>query len=155
MPTRAKSIMSLMIATVAGATYAGSALAQTQTPAPAPTPAPAQAQSPSVDVSNQKLTNNTVTVNDVNLPTRGYIAIHTTNANGEMTNRIIGYAPLRAGDHKGVKVHLTGNHKAGETLWVAVHQRRPRPLMGARGKGRIGDPFMQMGVPVDKSFQTL
>jgi hypothetical protein len=147
MPKRAKSIMSLAVALTAGAAYAGAALAQAQAPAPA--------QAPTIDVANQKLNRNTVTINDVNLPTRGFVAIHTADANGEMTNRILGYAPLRAGDHKGVKVRLRGEHKAGETLWVVVHEPRARPLIGAGGRGNIGQPFMQKGLPVDKSFQTL
>jgi len=131
--------VTLAAAAVVSASFAGVALAQT----------------PSIDVSDQKLQRRTVTLADVNLPARGYIAIHASDASGKMTDRIIGYATLRAGDHKNVKVRLSGAHKAGETLWAVAHQSQGRGLTNMRGSNRIGSPFMQNGQPVDKSFQIL
>jgi len=139
MLTRAKSIGALALATAAGAAFAGAAYAA----------------SPSINVTDQKLTGNTVTIADVNLPKNGFIAIHGSDASGKMTDRIIGYAALKAGDHKGVKVHVTGTHKAGETLWAAAHEAKGRFLLGTRSKSNIGSPFMQGGKTVDESFKTL
>lgn len=115
----------------------------------------AYAQSPSLNVSDQKLARNTVTIADVNLAKNGFIAIHASDANGKMTNKVIGYAAIGAGDHKDVKVDLTGTHKAGETLWVVAHQTKGRLLFGTRGKGNIGAPVMQDGKIVDEPFKTL
>ena len=72
-----------------------------------------------------------------------------------MTSRIIGYAALKAGDHKNVTVRLTGTHKAGETLWAVARQSKGRYPLGHPGKSNIGAPFMQDGKPVDESFRTL
>jgi hypothetical protein len=87
MLTDVKSIRALAMATVAGAAFAGAAYAA----------------SPSVAVTDQKLARNSVTIADVNLPKNGFVAIHVSDAGGKVTNRIIGYAALRAGDHKGVR----------------------------------------------------
>lgn len=156
MPKQAKSIMSLAMVAVAGTVYAGAALAQTQVqpPAQAPAQAPMQTSAPTIDVTNQKLTRNTVTINDVNMPTRGFVVVHASDAKGMMTSRILGFAALREGDHKSVMVHLRGTHQAGETLWVVAHQTKGHAV-GVRRRGNIGEPFMQNGQPVDKSFQTL
>jgi hypothetical protein len=138
MPTGTKSIGALALATVAAAAFAGAVYAQ----------------SPSINVTDQKPTRNTVTIADVNLPKKGFVAIHASDASGNMNNKIVGYAALRAGDHKGVKVRLTGAHKAGETLWVVAHETKGRYL-GSRRKRNIGAPFTQDGKIVDQSFKTL
>lgn len=134
-----RSISALALATVAGVAFAGVVYA-----------AP-----PSVTVTDQKLARNRVTIADVNLPKTGFIAIHGSDASGKMTNKIIGYAALKAGDHKGVKVRLTGTHGAGETLWVVARQSKGRYLRGHPSKSNIGAPFMQDGKAVDESFKTL
>jgi hypothetical protein len=101
-------------------------------------------RSPSVAVTDQKLARNSVTIADVNLPKHGFVAIHASDAGGKMTSRIVGYTALRAGDHKGVRVHLTGTHRAGETLWAVAHQVKGRYLFGNRSRN-IGTPFVQDG----------
>ncbi|HWE15854.1 MAG TPA: hypothetical protein VG758_01530 [Hyphomicrobiaceae bacterium] len=141
MLTDVKSIraLALAMATVAGAAFSGAAYAA----------------SPSVTVTDQKLVRNSVTIADVNLPKNGFVAIHASDAGGKMTSRIVGYAALRAGDHKGVRVHLTGTQKAGETLWAVAHQAKGRYLFGNRSRSNIGTPFMQDGKTVDEAFKTL
>jgi hypothetical protein len=52
-------------------------------------------------------------------------------------------------------VHLTGTHKAGETLWAVAHQPKGRYLFGNRSRSNIGTPFMQDGKTVDEAFKTL
>jgi hypothetical protein len=139
MLTGVKSISAFAIATAVGAAFAGAAYAA----------------SPSVTVTDQKLARNGVTIADVNLPKNGFVAIHASDAGGKMTSRIVGYAALRAGDHKRVRVHLTGTHRAGETLWAVAHQAKGPHLFGKRSRNNIGTPFMQDGKTVDEAFKTL
>jgi hypothetical protein len=133
-----KSIGALAIATAAGAAFVSAAYAA----------------SPAISVTDQKLAQNTVTIADVNLPKDGFVAIQASDSSGQMANKIIGYAALKAGDHKRVTVHLTGTHKPGETMWAVAHQTKGDYLF-KRSKRNIGAPFMQDGKAVDRSFKTL
>jgi hypothetical protein len=53
------------------------------------------------------------------------------------------------------KVHLSGTHKSGETLWADAHETKGRLLFGKHRKRNIGTPFTHDNKTVDESFKTL
>ncbi len=115
----------------------------------------ASAQAPSLDVANQKLTRNTVRIADVNLPQNGFVVIRASDANGRITDNVVGFRALGPGDHKNVKVRLTGTHKTGETLWAVAQQNNGSHPGAKRDKSNIGPPFLQDGKMINKSFSTM
>lgn len=136
---RGKSVAAFALASALGAVSAGAAFAQ----------------APSLNVANQKLTRNTVRIADVNLPRNGFVVIHASDAAGQMTDKVVGFRALTAGDHKAVKVKLTGTHKAGEMLWAVAQQNNGTKPGAKRDMGNIGAPFLQDGKAISKSFSTM
>lgn len=141
---RTNSVAALALAATLSAGVAGAAFAQASA---APTS--------SLQVVNQKLTGNTARIADVKLSQQGYVVIRASDASGKMTDNIVGFRALGPGDHKAVKVRLTGAHKAGETLWVTVNQNNGAKPADKRNKDNIGAPFMQDGKVMNQSFSTL
>jgi len=75
---------------------------------------------PSVLVFNQKLTNGAVDVAYANIPSKGYLVVMGSDAQGMPQGAPIGSASINAGDHRNVKVKLTGEAKTGDKLWVSM-----------------------------------
>lgn len=142
---RGNSFVALAVAAAVSAVSAGGAFAQ----------APSAARMATLDVANQKVKRHVVRIADINLPQNGYAVIHAADATGKMTDTILGYRALAAGDHKNVKVRLTGVHKAGETLWVVAQQNTGVHPGTKRDTANIGAPFMQDGKQINKSFTTM
>lgn len=76
---------------------------------------------PSVLVFDQKLVNGAVEVKYANIPSDGYVAVLGSDANGMPMGTPIGAQPIKAGDHRDVKVALNGQPKAGDKLWVSLY----------------------------------
>ncbi len=76
---------------------------------------------PSVLVFDQKLVNGGVEVKYANIPSKGYVAVLGSDANGMPTGTPLGAQPINAGDHRDIKVALNGQPKAGDKLWVSLY----------------------------------
>ena len=78
------------------------------------------ASEPSVLVFNQKVSNGTVDVSYANIPSKGYVVVKRSDAQGAPQTAVLGSASIPAGDHRNVKVKLTAEPKAGDKLWVSL-----------------------------------
>jgi hypothetical protein len=108
-----------------------------------------------LSVSNQKLVGDEVTIAEANLPSNGFLAIHSSDAKGNMADRVLGYTELKAGDHQSVKVKLSSSQKPGEKLWAALHGdagAKGAFEFGTSGKSNVDLPFKVSGKPVEMSF---
>lgn len=110
-----RSFKQLGVAVVAGAAVLGAAKA-----ALAVTAAGGLTTPPSVLVFNQKLTNGAVDVAYANIPSKGYLVVMGSDAQGMPQGTPLGSASINAGDHRNVKVKLSGEPKAGDRLWVSM-----------------------------------
>ena len=110
----------------------------------------------SIRVSGQEITDDEVTIAEVNLPRAGFLVIYPSDANGELVERAIGYVALSAGDHGAVKVHLNEKPKAGDKLWATLHEDarvRGHYGFGRPGQTNIGMPMKVYGRIVARSFK--
>lgn len=76
---------------------------------------------PSVIVFDQKLTNGAVDITYANIPAKGYLAVLPSDGKGMGGGEPLGTQAIDAGDHRNVKVKLTGTPKAGDKLWVSMY----------------------------------
>lgn len=106
----------LVNAMAMGAAVAGAAL-----PAFAVTATGAMTTPPSVLVFDQKVVNGAVEVKYANIPSKGYVAVLASDANGKPAGTPLGAQPINAGDHRDVKVALSAQPKTGDKLWVALY----------------------------------
>lgn len=105
----------LAVCAVAGAVVLGGTKA-----ALAVTAAGASTTPPSVIVFNQKLNSGAVDITYANIPAKGYLVVMGSDAQGMANGAPLGSASIGAGDHRNVKVKLTGEVKAGDRLWVLM-----------------------------------
>ncbi len=101
------TLAGLAIATVASVAAAAAAHAQGE---------------PSVTVFDQAAAGNAIKVHYVNLPAKGYVAVHAADGNGKPIAAPVGTAELAAGDHRDVKITLKEAPKPGQRMWVSLHQ---------------------------------
>jgi hypothetical protein len=67
----------------------------------------------------------------------------------------LGYVALTAGDHKAVKVKLTGEPKRGDKLWAVLHQdtgTKGAFEFGMADNTKVDMPFKVKGKPVQMRF---
>ncbi|MGH2542173.1 MAG: DUF7282 domain-containing protein [Ardenticatenaceae bacterium] len=76
---------------------------------------------PTVEVSDQAVTNQTVTVGTATLEGPGWMAIHASNDAGEV-GPVIGFAPLQDGENSDVTVQLDQEVEEGAKLWAMLHE---------------------------------
>ena len=118
----------------------------------------AYAATAAVKAENQKISGGAVTIADVNLPKNGFLVIHPSDTQGNLIEKDLGHIALKAGDHKNVRVKLTGNHKAGEKLWAMLHEDTGTPgvyQFGTKGKANADMPFKADGKAVEQAFKLL
>jgi uncharacterized surface protein with fasciclin (FAS1) repeats len=82
---------------------------------------------PGIIVSNQDVADNTVVIEGVVTAADSWLVIH-RDENGA-PGEVIGYAPAAPGVTPNVRVELTGELSAGETLWAMLHYD-----LGVRGE---------------------
>lgn len=99
----------------------GAAVAGATLPAFAVTATGAMTTPPSVLVFDQKVVNGAVEVKYANIPSKGYVAVLGSDANGKPIGTPLGAQAINAGDHRDVKVALNGQPKAGDKLWVSLY----------------------------------
>ncbi|MFM9939334.1 MAG: hypothetical protein ACKVP7_07550 [Hyphomicrobiaceae bacterium] len=117
---------------------------------------PALAAPATLTVSDQKAVDDTITIADVNLPKNGFLVIHPSDAKGNLIEKDIGHLALTAGDHKAVKVKLTGAIKAGDKLWAMLHEdtgTAGQYEFGMAGKNNVDMPLKENGKVVENAFK--
>jgi hypothetical protein len=102
----------------------------------------AYAAAAAIKISDQKIKGNEVTVADVTLPKDGLLVINPSDSKGNPLHRDIGHLALKAGEHKSVRVKVSGTQKAGEKLWATL-------------KTDSKMPFKENGKTVEQSFKAL
>jgi hypothetical protein len=98
---------------------------------------------PSVTVLNQKLKGDAVKITYAFLPKDGTLAIFSGDPANKASASVVGSVDLQAGDHREIKVPLTGEPKSGTQLWAMVEQ------------GKSGKPFANADERAEQSFKTL
>jgi hypothetical protein len=76
---------------------------------------------PSVIVFDQKVASDQINVDYANLPSAGYVVIYSSGPDGKPAKTPIGYAELKAGDHRNFKVKLTTAPHVGTALWASIY----------------------------------
>lgn len=115
----------------------------------------AQAERAWVKVEDQAVAASTVQIEDVNMPSAGWIVVHAADNKGEyQEGHIIGHVAVKPGNHGDVSVPLNRPVKAGDRLFITLHTDK-----GTRGRfefdaatGFADDPFVVGGVPVIAKF---
>lgn len=95
---------------------------QTQ-PSPEASPSPAAspaAVTPMVEANDQPIVDTSITVARVVAAQDGWIVIHTNTADNR-PGPVIGYAPVRAGENRDVRVPLSQMPQPGDRLWPMLH----------------------------------
>ena len=113
------------------------------------------AVTPHVSVMNQKQIGGDVTIAEADIPANGYLAIHASDVKGAMSDQTLGYVALTAGDHKSVKVKLTGSLKPGDKLWATLHDdngTKGKFEYGMAGKMNVDQPLKVDGKMIEMPF---
>jgi hypothetical protein len=99
------------------------AYAATAAPATAPPTGLTAATEPSVLVFDQKIAGGQINVDYANLPRNGYVVIYSSGADGKPTQEPMGYAELKAGDHRNFKIKLNSTDApiAGSAMWASIY----------------------------------
>ncbi len=79
---------------------------------------------PSVLFLNQKAEGKSISIEYAHLPSNGYVVIYGADENGKPVRDALGYAELKAGDHRDVKVELSRTAEAGQRLWASLYSDR-------------------------------
>lgn len=79
------------------------------------------ATAPSVLIFDQKVAGNEVNIEYANLQRSGYVVIYSSDATGQPKKEALGHTPLKAGDHRDVKVKLNAAPQTGAVLWASLY----------------------------------
>lgn len=90
---------------------------------------------PSVVVLNQKIDDDSVSVEYAYLPEKGYAVIYGADKDGNPIRESLGHLELAAGDHRKFKIKLEKAPPAGAKLWVSLYTDKD----GKSGFDRKGD----------------
>lgn len=85
----------------------------------------------SVIVFDQKLDGSDVKVSYVYAPEKSFAVIYGSDPHGKRTGAALGSTALEPGDHRDVKVPISGQVKSGDALWVSLYR--------AKGDGKTFD----------------
>lgn len=83
---------------------------------------PAPTTEPSVLVFDQTHKGDSVKIDYVYLPKKGYVVIYGADAAGKPTGEPLAHVPLEAGDHRNISVKLTAVPTAGSKLWASLYE---------------------------------
>lgn len=81
---------------------------------------PAAAVTDSISASNQAISNNSVTASSVTATKAGYVVVHPLTR--DTLGRVLGIAPVAAGENSNVSVSLTAAVKAGKKRIFILHE---------------------------------
>ena len=95
----------------------------------------ASATPPSVLAFDQKLRDNSIMLDYVQMPQQGYVAIYKSGADGKPTGKAIGYTSLEPGDHRQLKVKLSKAPASGDQLGVALYKDKDNDSSFKPGSG--------------------
>jgi len=85
----------------------------------------------SVIVFDQKLDGSDVKVSYVYAPEKGFAVIYGSDQHGKHGGKALGTLAIEPGDHRDVKVPISGQVKPGDSLWVSLYR--------AKGDGKTFD----------------
>jgi len=85
----------------------------------APAPAPAAEAKDAVEVDNQPIKNNSITVEEIYASQDGWIVAH-LDENGA-PGKVLGHTAVKSGESKEVKIMLSEDVPAGGKLWPMLH----------------------------------
>jgi len=111
--------------------------------------------SATLEVEDQTVSNDTVVIKDVYLPSDGYLVIHQARADGTMkAPESIGHTILKKGQHKAVKVELEASVESGDKLFAMLHNDTGKHghYEFAESEGKSDDAMKADGKPVIKPF---
>ena len=111
----------------------------------------------SVSVKDQKIAGDKLTIGEVRLPHNGYLAIQASDRNGNLSQKVLGYVALKAGDHDNVSVTLKQTPTTGAKLWAVLHNDNTRGKFEFRmpGKASADMPMRIHGKVIEESFTAL
>lgn len=78
----------------------------------------------SVIVFNQKLDGSNVKLTYAYAPQNGFAVVYGSDQHGKPDNKVLGSIALTAGDHRDVKIPISGDVKQGSPLWVSLYQAK-------------------------------
>jgi LPXTG-motif cell wall-anchored protein len=87
--------------------------------AAAPAPAPAAEAKDAVEVDNQPIKNNSITIEEIYASQDGWIVAH-LDENGA-PGKVLGHTAVKAGESKDVKIMLSEDVPVGGKLWPMLH----------------------------------
>lgn len=76
----------------------------------------------SVLAFDQKLNGEAITVDYVQIPAAGYVAVYKTDGKAMPIGEPIGHTRVETGDHRQVLIKLSKTLKSGEKLWVTLYK---------------------------------
>jgi hypothetical protein len=86
----------------------------------------------SISASNQAISNNSVTASSVTATKAGYVVVHPLTR--DTLGRVLGVAPVAAGENSNVSVSLTATVKAGSRLIFILHEESNGDTFDPRDK---------------------
>jgi hypothetical protein len=78
----------------------------------------------SVIVFDQKLDSPEVRVSYIFAPEKSFAVIYGSDEKGPDTKKVLGELAVNPGDHRDLKVPLSGSAKSGDALWVALYRAK-------------------------------
>ena len=90
---------------------------------------------PSVLAFDQPLKENSITLDYVQLPAQGYVAVYKVGEDGKPAGEAIGYTNLESGDHRNLKVKLTKAPISGDQLWISLYKDKDQKPSFDPGSG--------------------
>lgn len=112
----AHSFKAQALATALGAAFIGATVMAVHAATPA------GAGVPSVLAFDQKAQGNQVSINYAYLPENGYVVIYGVGKNGKAIREPLGYAEVKAGDHRNMAVTLNAAPASGTQLWASLYR---------------------------------
>lgn len=133
-----RSIRLTVLAAIAGVATSSAAVAA------------ASSYEPSVQVFDQAAKSKEISIHYVNIPTKGYVVVYGSDANGAPDrNARLGTADVAAGDTRDVKVTLKDVPKSGQRMWVGLYKDTDnKPGFDAAGD----KPLWSASLPAENAF---
>lgn len=79
---------------------------------------------PSVIVFDQKPVNSAVKLTYVYVPAKSFAVVYGSDQKGKESSEAIGSVAIEAGDHRDLKIPLTGEAKPGAKLWISLNEAK-------------------------------
>lgn len=114
-----------------------------------------QAQEAMIKVMDQKAEGSTIVVESVTAPADGFLVVHAVQDGKPVTPGSHGYAAVKAGENKDVRIELDAAPMAGAEYVVMLHEDTGEKgkYEFAEGMTDVDKPVTQDGKPVMMTFK--